>query len=185
MHNFSRTLTPEQFVAKVVIHADGSYTYSYDGDLIFVPALTQVAQAGFCARCERQLGKLAAQLRKEGFRKAEYRGGGRYAVVFEGAHAKGEALSFLSRETPVFSITAQLDGAIEIGAFHSDAAAQRRFTESGAKINGALTVTVDMGVKVLRHNAPTKESINGSFTGYKWQIKSPDADPFMIVRPAQ
>jgi hypothetical protein len=185
MHNFSRTLTPEQFVANVAIHADGSYTYSYDGVLIFVPALTQVAQAGFCARCERQLGKLAAQLRKEGFRKAEYRGGGRYAVVFEGAHAKGEPLSFLSRETPVFSITPQLDGAIEIGAFHSDALAQRRFTESGAKINGALNVEVDIGVKVLRHNAPTKPSINGSFAGYNWQIKSPDADPFMIVRPAQ
>jgi hypothetical protein len=30
MHNFSRTLTPEQFVAKVAIHADGSYASSYD-----------------------------------------------------------------------------------------------------------------------------------------------------------
>jgi hypothetical protein len=138
-----------------------------------------------CAPCERQLGKLAAQLRKEGFRKAEYRGGGRYAVIFEGVRAKGEPLSFLSRETPVFSITPQLDGAIEIGAFHSDALPQRRFTESGAKINGALNVEVDIGVKVLRHNAPTKPSINGSFAGYNWQIKSPDADPFMIVRPAQ
>ena len=58
MHNFSRTLTPEQFVANVTIHADGSYTYSYNGVLIFVPALTQVAQAGFCARCERQLENL-------------------------------------------------------------------------------------------------------------------------------
>ena len=71
-----------------------------DGTLIFVPALTQVAQLDFCARCERQLGKLAAQLRKEGFRKAEYRGGGRYAVIFEGVRAKGEPLSFFSRETP-------------------------------------------------------------------------------------
>ena len=185
MHNFSRTLTPEQFVAKVAIHADGSYTYSYDGVLIFVPALAQVGDAGFCARCEGQLRKLTAQLLKEGFCKAEYQEGGRYAVIFEGAHAKGEPLSFLSRETPVFSITPQLDGAIEIGAFHSDAVAQRRFTESGAKINGALNVEVDIGVKVLRHNAPTKPSINGSFAGYNWQIKSPDADPFMIVRPAQ
>jgi hypothetical protein len=46
MHNFSRTLTPEQFDAKVVIHADGSYAYSYDGVLIFVPALAQVGHAG-------------------------------------------------------------------------------------------------------------------------------------------
>jgi len=185
MHNFSRTLTPEQFDAKVVIHADGSCAYSYDGVLIFVPALAQVGHAGFCARCEGQLRKLTAQLLKEGFCKAEYQGGGRYAVIFEGARAKGERLSFLSRETPVFSITPQLDGTVEIGAFHSDAIAQRRFTESGAKINGTLTVMVDRGVKVLRHNAPTKPSVNGFFAGYKWRITSPDADPFMIVRPPQ
>jgi hypothetical protein len=185
MHNFSRTLTPEQFNATVVIHADGSYAYSYDGVLIFVPALAQVGHTGFCARCEGQLRKLTAQLLKEGFCKAEYQAGGRYAVIFEGARAKGERLSFLSRETPVFSVTPQLDGAIEIGAFHSDAIAQRRFIESGAKVNGTLAVTVDRGVKVLRHNAPTKPSVNGFFAAYKWRIMSPDADPFMIVRPAQ
>ena len=39
MHNFFRTLAPERFDANVVIHADGSYSYSYQGILIFVPAL--------------------------------------------------------------------------------------------------------------------------------------------------
>ena len=36
MHNFFRTLAPEQFDAKVTIRADGSYTYSYDGVLISI-----------------------------------------------------------------------------------------------------------------------------------------------------
>ncbi len=44
MRNFSRTLTPERFDAKVAIRADGSYAYSYEGVLIFVPALALAGQ---------------------------------------------------------------------------------------------------------------------------------------------
>lgn len=36
MRDFFRTLVPERFEADVWVHADGSYTYSYDGNLIFV-----------------------------------------------------------------------------------------------------------------------------------------------------
>ena len=39
MRNFFRTLAPEQFDADVSIRANGSYSYSYHGTLIFVPAL--------------------------------------------------------------------------------------------------------------------------------------------------
>ena len=31
MRDFIRTLAPEQFDAKIEIHADGSYVYLYDG----------------------------------------------------------------------------------------------------------------------------------------------------------
>ncbi len=47
MRNFFRTLAPEQFDAQVTVHADGSYAYTYDGVLIFVPALIQACRAGF------------------------------------------------------------------------------------------------------------------------------------------
>ena len=70
MRNFFRTLAPEQFDATVSIRADGSYTYSYDGILIFVPALIQDSRAGrLDAHMEAQLKEAASQLRQEGFRK--------------------------------------------------------------------------------------------------------------------
>jgi hypothetical protein len=105
MRNFSRTLTPERVDVKVAIHADGRYTYSYEGVLIFAPALLRAIQVTMCARCEAQLRKLAAQLFQEGFHKAEYLGGGRYSVFFEDVRQRGEPLFFLSREMPAFSIT--------------------------------------------------------------------------------
>lgn len=122
---------------------------------------------------------------REGFRRAEYLGDGRYAVIFEGTRTKEEPLFFLSREMPVFSITPKPDGTIEIGAFHSDAIAQRKFTESGARINGTLNVTVERGVKVLKHNAQTIAPAPGHCGVYNGWIKSPDADPFIIVQPVQ
>ena len=183
MRNFSRTLTPERFDAKVAIHADGRYTYSYQGVLIFAPALLRAIQVTICARCEAQLRKLAAQLLQEGFHKAEYLGGGRYSVLFEGVRQRGEPLFFLSREMPAFSITPQLDGAIAIGAFYSDTAAQRKFMASGAKIDGTLNVMVDEGVKVLRHNAQNEPSRRGLFKEYSWRIRSHDADPWIIIQP--
>ena len=97
---------------EVAIHANGSYAYSYDGVLIFVPALTQVAHAGFCACCEDNSENLPRNCGKKDFERLSISGGGRYAVIFEGARAKGEPLTFLSGETPVFSITPQRDGEV-------------------------------------------------------------------------
>jgi len=55
MRNFFRTLAPEKFDAKIEIHADGSYSYSFDGVLVFVPALIQASRGELDARTEAQL----------------------------------------------------------------------------------------------------------------------------------
>ncbi len=109
-------------------------------------------------------------------------GGGRYSVFFEGVRQRGEPLFFLSREMPAFSITPRLDGAIAIGAFYSDTAAQRKFMASGAEIDGTLNVIVEEGVTVLRHNAPNEPLRHGLFEEYSWRIRSYDADPWIIIQ---
>ncbi len=186
MHDFFRTLAPEQFDAQVTVHADGSYAYSYDGVLIFVPALIQVCRAGFLdAHLEAQLKGAASQLLQEGFRSADYLGRGRYAVVLERSRAKGESSFFPSHEMKVFSIRPQPDGTILIGGSRPGATAPCQLVGTDAEIDGRLTVTLEKGIKVLGHNAQTKLSTLDHFGGYQWRIKSPDADPFIIVRPIQ
>ena len=123
MRNFFRTLAPEQFDAKVEIHADGSYACSYDGALIFVPALIQAERGASDARMEARLKEAAMQLCHEGFRRADYLGGGRYAVLLERSRAKGEPSFFPSREMKLFSIRPQPGGAIAIGGSRPDATA--------------------------------------------------------------
>ena len=182
MRNFSRTLTPEQFDAKVIVYPDGRYAYSYVGTLTFVPALVQSARVKVCERCEAQLKKLSAQLLQEGFRKADYIGDGRYRVIFEGDRAKDEPLFFLSRENPAFSVMPQLDGAIMIGAFRSDGSPMRGYNGSGAETDGSLNVTVESGIRVIRHNAQEEPLMHGSFAEYYWRINLRTAAPFIVMQ---
>ncbi len=181
MHDFFRTLAPERFNATVTIHADGSYSYSYDGVLIFVPALVQSNRAGLDARAEAQLGKAAEQLLREGFRKANYLGRGRYAVVLERTVGKGESSFFPSKEMKLFSIRPQHDGSIVVGAFRPDSTSPCQLAGSDAEIDGRLNVTVDRGVKVLQHNALANQSTHEPV--FRWCIKSPDADPRIVLQP--
>ena len=186
MRNFFRTLAPEQFDANVSIRANGSYSYSYHGTLIFVPALIQASRAGFLdPHLDARLKDATAQLRQEGFEKADYLGRGRYAVVLQRSRASGEPSYFPSREMPVFSIRPQPNGAIMIAGSRPDATAPCQLIGTEAEIDGRLIVTLERGVTVLNHNAENNLATIDRFGEYHWRIKSPDADPFMTVLPAQ
>ena len=186
MRNFFRTLAPEQFDASVLVCADGSYTYSYNGSLIFVPALVQLCRAGYLeAHFEAQLKNAAAQLIQEGFQSAEYLGGGRYLVVLQRSRARGQPSYFPSREMKVFSIRPQLDGSIVISGSRPDASAPCQLIGTDAEIDGKLAVRLAEAVEVLEHNAQIAPSSPAGLGAFQWRIKSPDADPFMIVRPVR
>ena len=83
----------------------------------------------------------------------------------------------------VFSIRPRPDGTILIGGSRPSATAPCQLVGTDAEINGELTVTLEKGVKVLGHNARINLSTLDHFDGYQSRIKSPDADPFMIVQP--
>ena len=185
MRNFFRTLAPEQFDANVSVRANGSYSFSYHGTLIFVPALIQASRAGFLdPHLDARLKDATAQLRLEGFEKADYLGRGRYAVVLQRSRASGEPSYFPSREMPVFSIRPQPNG-IMIASSRPDATAPCQLIGTEAEIDGRLIVTLERGVTVLNHNAQSDLATINRFGEYHWRIKSPDADPFITVLPVK
>ena len=184
MREFFRTLAPERFDANVAIHSDGSYAYWYDGILIFVPALIQACRAGFLEpHMEAQLKNAAAQLLNEGFSLANYLGRGRYDVTLSRAVVDRRASYFPSRETPVFTIRPRHDGAILIMGSRPNATAPCQLLGTDAEIDGRLIVTLDPGIEVISHNAQSQLPSRGQRNRYQWRIKSPDADPFMIIQP--
>jgi hypothetical protein len=91
----------------------------------------------------------------------------------------GESYSFL---TKTISIVPQNDGTIVISAFKLDKKFIDELNSIGSKIDGTLSVTLDSGVKVISHNASSEPSLFGLLGSYKWQIKSPDVLPRMVIK---
>ncbi len=182
--NFFRTLAPERFDAEVHIHADASYAYSYEGVLIFTPALIQVCRAGrLDPHLEARLENAATQLLKEGFAQARYAGRGRYDVSLRRAVVDGRSSYFPSREMPVFTIRPRNDGATRVMGSRPNETAPCQLIGTDAEIDGELVVTLDPGIEVISHNAQSTLPNQHARSRYHWRIKSPDADPLMIVRP--
>jgi hypothetical protein len=173
---------PEEFDAKVAINADGSYTYSYSGILTFAPAFVDAKQGTLDAHGEAKVAELIPQLRQNGFRKADYLGKGRFSVSFERTIAKGQPSYFLSKEWQIFFIGYQGDGNLVVGAYRPDANTLQQLNALGAKVNGTLSVTVGRGLQVLKHNAESEPWLYGLLGNYSWTIKSPEANPFIIIR---
>lgn len=174
---------PEQFDAKVTVAGDGSYSYSYDGVLTFALALADASRGRLDARAESEVGMLAPELREGGFQKAEYLGKGRFSVSYKRTVAKGQSSYFVSQDLQIFSVLPQNDGSLLIGALRPNSQVLRDFSAIGGKIDGTLSVSVASGVKVLKHNAQSEPSFYGYLGSYRWRIKSPDADPLILVRP--
>ncbi len=182
MRNFFRTLAPERFQAKVAVWADGSYSYRYDGVLVFVPALIEAHRSGhLCERLDVQLAEATAKLLQEGFRRADYLGRGRYFVTLELTKTKAQPSYFPSREMSVFNVRPRPDGSIAISGSRPDPSAPCQLLGTDAQIEGELIVTLDRQVRVLTHNAQNIMHTKALSTDYIWRIKSPDADPLIVV----
>ncbi len=128
-----------------------------------------------------QLADAAAQLRREGFRHAQYLGRGRYSVTLERNETKGKPSYFPSRETPLLSIRPQADGTTVIRGSRPDASAPCQLIGTDAEISGELTVTLEEGAKALHHNAQSQPPTKDSSTRYIWRIKSPEDDAWIVV----
>ncbi len=182
MRSFFRTLAPEKFDARVTVHVDGSYAYSYDGTLIFVPALIRAFRVGLSARLNAQLARAVGQLSQEGFRDVAYLGQGRYSVMLERACSRGTPSFFPSREMSVFSIKPRSNGLIVVAASPYDPAAPYQLAGTDAEIDGTLIVVADTGVEVVQHNA-SHETVSNAINCFQWHIETPYDNPRIVLRP--
>jgi hypothetical protein len=175
---------PENFDTKITINKDGSYLFVYDGTLTFGLALAAAQQGALSASDEAGFRKKGEKLRRErGFKRVDYQGKGRYRVLFEKAGSRGEAFYFLSQEMKLFAILPQADRTVTVTAVRPSQEDIQKFNSIGAKIAGTLSVSVANGVQVVRHNAESEPTLFGLLGAYRWQIKSPNADPVIVVKP--
>jgi hypothetical protein len=174
---------PENFDAKVTFNKDGSYTFTYYGTLTFALALSAAKNGSLSAKDEAELAKAAEELRREpGFKKVEYQGKGRYKVFVERSGKPGEPLYFLSREMKFFAILPQENHTVAVTAVRPSRDEIQQLNSIGPQMVGTLSVSVASGLKVISHNAESEPMFFGLLGSYKWQIRSPDANPKIVVQ---
>ncbi len=180
MRNFSRTLAPETLNAQITIHADGGYSYAFEGTLAFPPVLAETVPTMCNPQLETRLQKAAQWLRGEGFDDVQYLGRGRYFVRSQRAGVKCESCFLPSSELRLIGIRPSPDGRMIIGALRADPVALRQFLGANAPLRGALDVRVSRAVKVLEHNAAQAPSEDGGFAKYDWRLGA--EEPFIVVK---
>jgi hypothetical protein len=87
-------------------------------------------------------------------------------------------------ELKFFAILPQADRTVTVTAVRPSREDMAQLNSIGAKIEGTLSVSVANGVQVVRHSAESEPMFFGLIGAYKWQIKSPSADPVIVVKPA-
>jgi len=83
----------------------------------------------------------------------------------------------------LFAILPQADRTVTVTAVRPSQEDIQQLNSIGAKIAGTLSVSVANGVQVVRHNAESEPTLFGLLGAYRWQIKSPNADPVIVVKP--
>lgn len=183
----SACLLPEQFEAKVTLAKNGSYFFSYQGTLIHAQAYAAAQKGELTAKDEEAHKQDMLKLAREaGYSKIEYQGKGKYKVQVEKSGQAEESYAFASKDSKFFAIVPQIDGTLMASGPRLETKALQDLQSLNTKLDGQLTITVESGAKVVKHNAHSEPSIFGMFGDrqYKWHIKSAQVPPFIVVQPA-
>ncbi|MDD3716929.1 MAG: hypothetical protein PHT46_07495 [Candidatus Marinimicrobia bacterium] len=171
-------MIPENFTAKILIREDGSYHFTYDGDLASVFALAAIKEGTFTAENEADMKDDEENLLKEpGFQSVEYKGNGRYSVSVEKAGQPGEEYHFISRDLQIISILQEAGNTLLIKTWEPGKQDIDQIRMLGADMKGVLEVRVPRGKAVIENSSKLKPEKNKTHMIYSWQIsmESPSA----------
>ena len=155
---------PEEFESEVEIRKNGTFRFSYDGTLIFVPGRADDI-------ADKEIRELEHDLKKDkGFKEIEYMGHSKFKVIYEKEGSLDTPFYFVGRRLDLFAIYPKGGGLIEVRGVDLNERQIRELEELKLSIDGELTVKTDG--KVIEHNANSTPSLFGLVGGYGWEIKS-------------
>ncbi|MCK4813809.1 MAG: hypothetical protein KAT14_07720 [Candidatus Marinimicrobia bacterium] len=175
---------PEDFETTIKVNKDGSYTFTYDGTLTHFLVLAAAKDGTLKEEDEADMKEQETAFKKEpGYKKVKYLGEGRYKVLVDTTGKAGETYYFMSSDIKFFAIDPQDDGTLRISTATAKKEEIEEIKKIDVNISGTLTVIVEQGAKVLKHNAKKKKKVKKAYTEYIWKIEFFDTEPLIIIKP--
>ena len=175
-------LFPEEFESEVEVNKDGTFSFSYDGILVFVPGVLEEYRRGkLSPQANDDIKSLEKDLKKDSaFKDVEYIGHSRFKVEYEKEGVLEGPFYFPGSDAKIFSILPKDGGIVEVGVMNLSDKDIARLEELDLNIDGELTVETDG--EVMEHNADSTPSLFGLIGGYEWEIDSlKDSSPRMVI----
>lgn len=184
---------PEQYIARMRIQPDGSYTVIMEGLAVNEDAAAAVAAAGAAKAGhesggeEKQAADPLAPMLKElaGLRAKglvdEYKsvGGGRVRFSLSGKWRMDRSVLVFRELTQPLAYAVLADGTVRVRV--KDAVQSRRADALHVKTDGDLSIVVAPGVQVLASNARRKPATPGG--AYYWSVGPTTRDaPYLLLR---
>lgn len=162
---------PQDYDTEITFSADGSYKFSYSGNLVHV--LYRAAEKDgkkMSASEEKSLEKDAVNMSKDkDIKSIKYSGNGVYKLSYEKSLASGKNHVFLDKTSKIFEVIYRKDGFIEIKSPKINAEETKKLEKLDLKPSGVVSLNLPKGAVIEKHNADSTPTMG--FGSYKWKLK--------------
>lgn len=177
---------PEKFNATLNIDKSGSYSFVYDGTLVFLKFDSEKDEPLLTDQDPQKIKKLEEELKKDpNFQKVKYTGKDRFKVLYrrEGVIEPNVKTRLLDKSCRIISIRQITPGKILVKGANLDEVDMENLKKVNYRLQGKLTVTTN--AKVIRHNADRSPWFPGFSKTYEWQFSlAPFPEPWMLLQLA-
>ena len=171
--SLSGCLVPEKFKASATFRADASYTYKFDGTAVYALAAAAIKEKGALTdKEEADLKRSAEKARTEkGVKQSKYLGSGRYEMSLEREMTPGQHAELLD----LILVRKDKEGVVTVSYPELKEKDRKSLSQLGIKPEGAISVYLPAGAKVISHNAVDTPGIFDK--AYRWKISSFEEQP--------
>lgn len=175
---------PETFNATLNIDKSGSYSFVFDGTLVFLTFEQKKDEPLLTDKDPQKIKELEEELKKDpNFQEVKYSGKGRFKVHYrqEGAIKPNAKTTLLGKSCEIVHIRPIQPGQVLIKGANLDGVDIQYLKRLDFRLAGKLTITTT--AKVIRHNADRSPWFFGLSGAYEWQFSlSPFPAPWMLLK---
>jgi len=179
----SSCFLPDNYELTIDVQKNGSYTFTYEGEFNYAPALEAEIKGEYNDEAEEDLQEIIVELKEsEGFESVKDLGKGKIKVEVKVEKDADEDYFFLSKDLEYFAVKHNDDNEMIITGFEMQDDEKASIDEFNTRLEGKMTVLLPKKMKVSSHNADIKEKLDKKTMAYTWELDYSSEKPEIIIK---